>query len=525
MSRLPSEKQARGDDERLLEEAGYRQELVRGMGPFTNFAISMSTICILAGGLTSFHVGLCSVGGASIGIGWPVGCLFSLVVAVTMAQVASAFPTAGGPYHWASVLGGKDWGWVTACFNLAGLVTVLAAINVGTWRFVVGALGPYLGFDPAELPQYVQPLAVVLMTASQAIVNHFSIRWTNRLTDLSGYLIMVGALVLTVTLVGLAAAQHGLHVERLVTFTNYSGSRGNDVWEPTESIGWLFALGLLLPAYTVTGFDASAHTAEETLGAAHNVPRGIIRSVWVSGLAGWFMVVAILLAIPDMDAAAAKGEGSFFHILGAVVPTGWAMLLYAAIIPAQYLCGLATLTSGSRMTYAFARDGGLPLSRVLRRVSPTWRSPSAAIWSVSVVAAAFVVFLPYETIAAICVVFLYISYAVPTALGLRAHGRAWTRMGPWHLGRWYRPLAALCVFGCLVLIVIGMWPPNDIAVWVVGGSAVILAMLWFVYLRHHFAGPPHAILHLLRQTEATSPHVGQAVPDESSSKRCPSGTA
>ena len=69
-----------------------------GIDAFTSFALSLSTICILAGGITSFHVGLCGVGGAGIGIGWPVGCLFALVVALTMGQLASAFPKAGGPY-------------------------------------------------------------------------------------------------------------------------------------------------------------------------------------------------------------------------------------------------------------------------------------------------------------------------------------------------------------------------------------------------------------------------------------------
>src|ERR1043165_7123839 len=126
-------------DEQLLKKLGYKQELARRMSGFSNFAISLSIICILAGGVTSFQVGFCSVGGASIGLCWPLVCLFSLMVALTMGQVASAFPTAGGLYHWASILGGKGWGWITAWFNLAGLITVLAAINAGTYDFIVGA--------------------------------------------------------------------------------------------------------------------------------------------------------------------------------------------------------------------------------------------------------------------------------------------------------------------------------------------------------------------------------------------------
>ena len=128
-----------------LHSLGYAQELARRLNGFSNYAISLSTICILAGGVTSFHLGFCSVGGAAIGLGWPLVALFSLIVAATMGQLASTFPTAGGLYHWSSILGGRGWGWATAWFNLAGLVTVLAAINVGTYRFALGAFGPPAG--------------------------------------------------------------------------------------------------------------------------------------------------------------------------------------------------------------------------------------------------------------------------------------------------------------------------------------------------------------------------------------------
>src|SRR5262249_50203953 len=181
-----------------------------------------------------------------------------------------------------------------------------------------------------------------------------------------------------------------------------------------------------------------------------------------------------------------------------VVPQRLHLPLYGGILAAQYLCGLATLTSASRMMYAFARDGGLPFSRLLRRVSPTRRCPSVAIWTVAAVATAFAITISYETVAASCAIFLYIAYVLPTALSLRAYGRAWTRMGPWHLGRWYRPLALLCVLGCGLLIVVGIQPPNDIALWIVGGCVLMLAMLWWGYMARHFPGPPHVIYQMLR---------------------------
>src|SRR5438093_1134214 len=136
-----------------------------GINAFTSFALSMSTICIVAGGITSFHVGFCSVGGASIGLGWPLGCMFALIVALTMGQLASAFPRSGGPYEWALKLGGRGWGWVTACLGLAGLVTVLAAINLGTCQFIVRGMSRQLNVDPDTFHPNLQKLAAVLMTA------------------------------------------------------------------------------------------------------------------------------------------------------------------------------------------------------------------------------------------------------------------------------------------------------------------------------------------------------------------------
>lgn len=487
---------ATADDVKTLHAMGYAQELRRRMSGFSNYAISLSIICILAGGITSFQIGYSSVGGAAIGLGWPISCVFSLAVALTMGQVASAFPTAGGLYHWAAILGGRGPGWVTAWFNLAGLVTVLAAINVGTYQFTAGALGPLIGFDPAKATPAtaltVQIAAVVVITGTQALLNHLGIRVTTLLTDFSGYWILIVAAALTLAMLFSAPS---LAWSRLVTFTNYSGAKGGDVWPEATSTGWLFLLSFLLPAYTVTGFDASAHTAEETVRAGVNVPRGIVRSVLVSGVFGWVMLSAIVVAIPDPDKAALQGGSVFYWIMDGVVSKRLGVALYVGIAVAQYLCGLATVTSASRMTYAFARDGGLPLSRQLRSVSPRFGTPAVATWSAAALSVAFTVYTPvYSTITAVCVIFLYISYAIPTALGLRAYGRTWTAMGPWDLGRWYPALAVVSVSFCVLLLVIGVQPPNGKALYIVIGALAVTAGVWFGYERRHFKGPPEGMM-------------------------------
>src|SRR3954467_15298802 len=171
------------DDVRMLHRLGYAQELARVLGGFSNFAISLSIICILAGGVTSFHVGFCSVGGAAVGIGWPLVGLFALCVAATMGQIASAFPTAGGLYHWAATLGGRGWGWATAWFNLAGLVAVLAAIDARAVGFPAGCLD-------VKLDSAVRLGVIAAVLLSQAALNHRGIRLVALLIDFSGWWIL-----------------------------------------------------------------------------------------------------------------------------------------------------------------------------------------------------------------------------------------------------------------------------------------------------------------------------------------------
>jgi amino acid transporter len=290
------------------------------------------------------------------------------------------------------------------------------------------------------------------------------------------------------------AESHDL--SRLITFANYSGlPEGGAVWPRTESLLWLFALGFILPAYTITGFDASAHTSEETVGAAHNVPRGIVRSVLISGICGWVMLSSFVLAMPDLEQAAAAGDRVFFWTIGTVFPGWLALAFYVGIAVAQYMCGLATVTSASRMVFAFARDEGLLFSATLRRVSPRFRTPACAIWAVSFGSVLFTVYTPvYSTITTVCTIFLYISYILPTALGVLAQGRTWTRFGPWHIGACYRPLAIISVLGCGLLIAIGMAPPNDKALGITGLTVVGLIGIWFGFERQRFAGPPPGIL-------------------------------
>jgi amino acid transporter len=473
------------DDEKQLQSLGYQQELHRRMSGFSNYAISLSIICILAGGVTSFSQGFCAVGGAAIGLGWPLWTLIALIVAATMGQVASAFPTAGGLYHWAAILGGRGWGWVTAWFNLVGLIAVLAAINAGTIMFTAGFLDYKIDFQSME-----GIAAVLLVTGSHAFLNHRGIRLTTRLTDFSGYWILIVSILLTVSLLVVASSPDW---SRLTTFQNFSGEPGDSTVPPSDNLTYLFLLALLLPAYTLTGFDASAHVSEETVNPGLEVPKGIVRSVLISGLFGWVMLISIVLAMKDLPEAASKNGNAFAYTMKQALPDWLLYPLFVGIVVAQYLCGLATVTSASRMAFAFARDGGLLGSSWVAWVHPKHRTPVFSIWLVGITASLLMILVPYATIAAACAVLLYISYVLPTILGAIAYQRTWKRMGPWNLGWWYRPLAVIAALACLGLLVIGIQPPNDQAQYIVGGLTLLLLVGWFLRAKYRFRGPPEAM--------------------------------
>jgi amino acid transporter len=407
-----------------------------------------------------------------------------------MAQIASAYPTAGGLYHWSSILGGRGWGWATAWFNMLGLIFVIASVNVGVYNLFVGLiLGNIFNINTSAWGFEQQTIAVVLITAAQGLFNHFGIRTTTKLIDFSGYLILVIAILLTGTM--LYSAPH-LDFSRLFAFTNFSGDPGGDVVPHATSPFYLFLLALLYPLYTITGFDGSAHTSEETVDARRNVPRGIINSIVWSAIFGLAMAGAFILAMPDTVKAAGQGGSVILNLMAAMpVPNILKDLLYIGIVLANFLCALAGVTSTSRMIYAFSRDGGLPGSKFLKRVDTKHRSPVYAIWATVILAIAATLYSPaFAALAAGCAMFLYISYAMPIAAGLLAEGKTWTEFGPFCLGALSKPLAAISVIGGIAIIYVGTRPPNDILDNYFIGLLVLLAVIWFGLARTRFPGPP-----------------------------------
>ena len=319
------------------------------------------------------------------------------------------------------------------------------------------------------------------------------------LTDISGYIILVTTAALVLACLFLAPS---LDFSRLWTFTNFSGEAGGNVFPQSDNMGYLFLLCLLLPVYTITGYDASAHTAEETVDAARSVPRGIVSSVIWSSLAGWIMLCAIVLAIPDMAVGAKQGWGVFFETMNAILPSWLKTLIYLGILITQFLCGLATVTSASRMLFAFSRDDGMPVgSKALATVSTKWRTPVNAIWTATVLTILYVFLAQFVSVGGTNIytivvnstlVFLFLSFLIPIVLGMLTIGTAkWPEAGPWDLGTGlFKLVSFLSIIGMAIIFYIAIQPPNGTVLYIVIGFLILAAVLWFGVENKRFKGPP-----------------------------------
>jgi len=469
-------------DKQVLHKLGYAQELSRRMSGFSNFAISFSIICILAGGISAFAAAFNSLGSGGAFMIWLVGGVLALSVAFGMGQIASSFPTAGGLYHWSSHLGGKLWGWATAWFNLIGLICVVSSVDVLLYSiFFKGILlTDTLKIDTSTWGYWHQFIFMAIVLTTQALLNHYGIELTTKVTDISGYLIFALTIILIIGLFVFSPVK--LDISRLWTFTNFTGDAGGAVIPfRTESISFAFLLGLVYVCYTITGFDASAHTSEETQDAQVNVPKGMWTAVFWSWVFGLVAVAAYVLTMPSIQEAGAAGWGSFDYMWNASLMPQWLKVFLAVgLVAVNYMCALAGMTSCSRMMYAFARDGGLPASKSLSNVSTQYRTPTYAIWTSAALALLSTVYAPYYLVLAVaCAVFLYLSMVMPVAAGLLAEGTAkWKEKGPFNLGGLSKPNAVLAIIFGLTLAFTGFFPPNEKVYYFTLFFVVALLGLW-----------------------------------------------
>ena len=479
-------------DQKRLHELGYAQELRRRMSGFSNFAVSFTIISILSGCLTLYGFGMLTGGPAVIVWGWPFVGIMTLFVGLSMAEVCSSFPTAGGLYYWAAKLAPKNgaaWSWFTGWFNFLGQVAVTAGIDFGAAFFVHALLSLVFNLSTAH---WVTIVIYAIILLVHGMLNQFGIRLVALLNDISVWWHIFGVLII----VGVLAFAPSHHQSASFVFGHFYNGTGLSV-----PAFYIVLIGLLLAQYTFTGYDASAHMTEETRDAATAGPRGIVASIVVSLIAGWVLLIGVTFAIQNYagEVGSATGVPPAQIFLDAIGKTG-AELLLVIVCVAQLFCGMSSVTANSRMIYAFSRDGALPLSDFWHRVNKRTRTPTNAIWLAA--GGALILGLPYlwnyaayAAVTSIAVIGLYIAYVTPTFLRLRK-GEDFKR-GPWHLGRWSYVVGWIAVVWVVIIFFLFMLPQvgpitfttfnyASIAVLAVIGFAGIY---WLVSARHWFKGP------------------------------------
>jgi amino acid transporter len=436
----------------------------------------------------------------------------------------SAYPTSGGIYWWASKLGGPRAGFFTGWLNLIGLIAVTAGVAYGCATFIDLTLSTFSkGYaDGYSLTRVFITFLIVLVLV--AVLNIFSGHLMAIMNNVSVWWHVVGASAIVLILIFVPDHHQSFSYVFTERFNNSGFSDGS-----TSTFAFWFAIvpfGFLLTQYTITGFDASAHLSEETSTASSAAAKGIWRSIAYSVIGGYILLLAVVFAIPDNAQGqpdnAGVGAGGVAYIFTQAMGTKWGALVLFISASAQFFCATSCMTSASRMTFAFSRDGAIPGSKRWSALTAS-RVPANAVMLVAVVAA--IVTLPalisvnigtdkaplivpvaFYAVTSIAVIGLYLAFAIPIWLRFRMGDKF--EVGGWNNGskyKWMNPIAvAEIIIVSLYLMmpfVPGAVPFSKDFEWkfvnyapiVTVGALIVLAIWWATSAKHWFTGPKHTI--------------------------------
>jgi amino acid transporter len=483
------------DDKKNLNQFGYAQELLRDMGGFSNFAISFSIISILTGAVSLYGQGFTYGGPGMMGFGWPLVALFCLFVAASMGELASAIPTAGALYHWSSILGNERWGWYTAWINLIGQIGIVAGIDYSVALFADPLIAGVVGYKSTDSTILIVFGIVLLM---HGILNHIGIKIVAKFNDFSAWYHIAVVAILVVSL--------AFFTKGKLQPVDYLFQVGQTFSDKPYALAFL--IGLLQAQWTFTGYDASAHTIEETILPRVRAPWGIFTSVAFSFVFGFLMLAFVTLSIKN-GAGVAGAENAFIYVISQALGGTFGQIVLWLVTIAMWFCGLSSITSFSRMMFAFSRDKGMPYSSQWAAISRKYRTPAKAVWLAVILSFAlalvdYIIKLvnpntQYTTLAfltAVSVVGLYVAYGIPIFLKLRAEAAGEFQAkhyGPWNLGKWSKVVNIISLIWILFISVIMVIPPNENAAYALIGMLVLLYLMDVGYYRKHFKGPRAAL--------------------------------
>jgi amino acid transporter len=454
-------------DDAHLRSLGIQPELRRTLGFLSNFAIAFSFISVSTGSFGNFGYGI-GMGGPVFFWTWPIIVLGQTLVALVFAELASHFPVAGSIYQWSKRLSNRTLGWFTGWFYFWAQVVTVTAVAVIVAFAVDGVLGsPQVG-DVAFLDSpapggfttmftFISVGALVITTA----INAFGVRLLALLNNIGVATEILGMLVFAVILLVVANNQP---VD--VLFQTFGA-------EEAQNGDWLatFMLGFFMSVFILYGFDTAGSFGEETVDAGRQAPRGVLSSVWASGLIGIVFLLAVILSIQDIPAQMAAGLAGEFPIANTILANLTGEVAFGitvgeiyliVILVSVFVCTLAIQGAATRMMFSMGRDRHLPLGRLWGSVNSTFKTPANAAIAVGVLAALPILLigpLGGFTLSIAATGLIYLSYFLCNLGVAIARTRGWPHHRAWfNLGRWGMLVNILAlIYGGLMIINIALW--------------------------------------------------------------------
>ncbi|EEP78754.1 hypothetical protein UREG_03600 [Uncinocarpus reesii 1704] len=479
-----------------LAKMGYKSELPRNLSMLSVLGLSFAIIAAPYGLSTTLYITLTDGQSVTIIWGWVLVTMISIAIAASLAEICSVYPTAGGVYYWSAMLSTREWapmmsfidGWLT----LVGNWTVTLSINFGGAQLILSAITLWNeDYVPNEWQTILTFWALMLVCA---LVNIFGSRFLDLINKICIYWTGTSVIIIMVTLLTMADTRRSAKF----VFTHYDASASG--WPS----GWAFFVGLLQPAYTLTGYGMVAAMCEETQNPHREVPKAIVLSVVAAGITGLAYLITILFVLPPVEIlrAVASGQpiGLLFKIVTGSASGGFGMLFL--IFGIQIFAGIGALTAASRCTYAFARDGAIPASRIWRKVNHRLDVPLMGIVLSTLVDCLLgliyfgssAAFNSFTGVATIC---LSTSYGLPILISV-VRRRKMVKDASFSLGRFgYAINIATVLWICLAIALFCM--PVSLPVTpstmnyasvVFAGFAAISVIWYFVRARKVFKGPP-----------------------------------
>ncbi|KAI9710581.1 MAG: hypothetical protein M1820_002717 [Bogoriella megaspora] len=498
-------------DENRLAELGYKQELKRDWSLIHNFGVSFSIISVITGTTTLFSYGLNTGGPGVMTTGWIVAIntnnhtvsFFTFLVGLSMAEIVSAIPTSGGPYFWAAMLAPEKhaafFSWITGWFNFVGQFAVTTGISFG----LAGLISTTATVKNDYTPTAGKTLAIyIAILISHGILNSVGVHLLKYLNNSSIILHSLGVGSFAIAVVA-AAPKHQSASAVFSHFYDGTGADGTEGWGVRASPAYVAICGILLSQYTITGFDASAHLSEETRNASWSAPIGVLTSIGCSAVFGFFLLLCLLFSIQDFDATInSVYEQPVLQILVDIFGANGAIVLMTLVMVCVWHCGLFSMTSNSRMMFAFSRDGALP--KFFDHVDKRFRSPVRTIWLAAFLS--FCLGLPslgstvaFSAATSIATIGLYLSYTTPILIAV-----IWPdnfKKGPFNLGIFSRPVGVLaCLWVGFITVVFCLPEVNPVDSQTLNYTPVAVGIVavwsfgtWFLWARRWFKGPVRQI--------------------------------